>query len=158
MGKRDRGAPPPPPAAPARPFNDAFAKLAERASPSPPHGGGAAAPASPSPPHGGGAAAPASPSPPRSGGEGWNEGAPASPGPARAIVRLERKGRGGKEATVVEKLGLPPRTLEAWALEAKRALGCGGAVEGDALVLQGDQRERAVRWLEGKGVRKVVRG
>jgi translation initiation factor 1 len=78
--------------------------------------------------------------------------------PARAVVRLERKGRGGKEATVVEKLGLPPAALAAWADEAKRALGCGGVVEGDALVLQGDQRERLRRWLEGKGVRKVTMG
>jgi translation initiation factor 1 len=31
---------------------------------------------------------------------------PAPRGPARAVVRLERKGRGGKEATVVEKLEL----------------------------------------------------
>jgi translation initiation factor 1 len=74
------------------------------------------------------------------------------------VVRLERKGRGGKEATVVEKLALPPRALEAWAVEARRALGCGGSIEGDAIVLQGDQRDRAVRWLEGKGVRRVVRG
>jgi len=32
-------------------------------------------------------------------------------GPARAVVRLERKHRGGKEVTVVEKLGLAPAEL-----------------------------------------------
>jgi translation initiation factor 1 len=74
------------------------------------------------------------------------------------VVRLERKGRGGKEATVVEKLELAPARLRAWADELKRALGCGGAVEGDAIALQGDQRERARRWLEAKGVRKVIAG
>lgn len=84
--------------------------------------------------------------------------APAAPPPARAVVRLERKGRAGKEATVIEKLGLAPPDLATWALELKRALGCGGGVEGDALVLQGDQRERAAAWLEQRGVRKVVRG
>jgi translation initiation factor 1 len=85
--------------------------------------------------------------------------APQPPkGPARAVVRLERKGRGGKEATVVEKLALAPATLSAWADEAKRALGCGGAVEEDVIVLQGDQRERVRRWLEAKGVRKVILG
>ncbi len=83
--------------------------------------------------------------------------APAK-GPARAVVRLERKGRGGKEATVVEKLGLAPRALAEWTDAAKRALGCGGVVEGDALVLQGDQRERVRKWLEGRGVRKVTMG
>lgn len=92
---------------------------------------------------------------------GWQPSgadAPAAevPMPARAVVRIERKGRGGKEATVVEKLGLAPDALGRWLDEAKRALGCGGAVEDGALVLQGDQRERVARWLEGRGVRKVT--
>ncbi len=78
--------------------------------------------------------------------------------PARAVVRIERKGRGGKTATVVEKLGLPPAELTAWLLDLKRSLGCGGAVEGDALVLQGDLRDRAAARLEARGVKKVTRG
>jgi translation initiation factor 1 len=78
--------------------------------------------------------------------------------PARAVVRLERKGRGGKEATVVEKLDLSPTDRERWAGEMKRALGCGGAVEGDAIALQGDLRERVREWLESRGVKKVTVG
>ncbi|MBI5070116.1 MAG: translation initiation factor [Deltaproteobacteria bacterium] len=78
--------------------------------------------------------------------------------PARAVVRIERKGRGGKTATVVEKLGLPPAELEGWLLDLKRTLGCGGAVEGDALLLQGDLRDRAAARLEARGVRKVTKG
>jgi len=84
--------------------------------------------------------------------------APADPLPPRAVVRLERKGRGGKEATVVEKLELDPATLDRWADALKRALGCGGGVEGGAVVVQGDQRDRVVRWLKELGVKKVVRG
>ena len=79
-------------------------------------------------------------------------------GPARAVVRIERKGRGGKEATVIEKLDLPPAELAAWLKELKSALGCGGAVEDEALVLQGDQRERVLELLRERGVRKVIRG
>ena len=71
-------------------------------------------------------------------------------------MRFERKGRGGKAVTVVEKLDLAPPELEAWLAELKRALGCGGAVEGDALVLQGDLRARVGALLEARGVRKVV--
>jgi translation initiation factor 1 len=78
--------------------------------------------------------------------------------PERAVVRLERKGRGGKEATIVEKLGLPPAERERWAGDLKRALGCGGAVEGDAIALQGDLRERVKEWLERRGVRRVTLG
>jgi len=39
---------------------------------------------------------------------------PPPAGPARAVVRIERKGRGGKEATIVEKLELNAKTLELW--------------------------------------------
>ena len=79
-------------------------------------------------------------------------------GPARAVVRMERKGRGGKEVTVVEQLGLSARELDRWAKELKGALGCGGDVEGDALVLQGDQRQRIEPLLVRRGVRKVIIG
>lgn len=119
---------PAPAPAPAKPFNEAFSSLRERL------------PAGYAPP------APAAPKP------------PPPVAPARAVVRLERKGRGGKEATVVEKLALPSAELERWADALKRSLGCGGGVEGEALVVQGDQRERVARWLEARGVRKVVRG
>ncbi|PTL84159.1 translation initiation factor [Vitiosangium sp. GDMCC 1.1324] len=79
-------------------------------------------------------------------------------GPARAVVRMERKGRGGKEVTVVEQLGLPEAEREKWLKALKGALGCGGAVEGDTLVLQGDQRERLPALLEARGVRRVTVG
>jgi translation initiation factor 1 len=79
-------------------------------------------------------------------------------GPARAVVRMERKGRGGKEVTVVEQLGLPAAELEKWLKALKGGLGCGGTVEEDTLVLQGDQRERLPALLEARGVRRVTVG
>jgi translation initiation factor 1 len=78
--------------------------------------------------------------------------------PTRAVVRMERKGRGGKEVTVVDKLGLRPAELEAWCRELKQALGCGGAVDGDLIVLQGDLRARVPAVLTDKGVAKVTIG
>jgi translation initiation factor 1 len=117
-----------PAAGPAKPFNDAFASLRDRL----PEGPTPHAPGAPS--------------------------APVPRTPARAVVRLERKGRAGKEATVVDKLALDPAELARWADELKRSLGCGGGVEGDSVVVQGDQRDRVVRWLEARGVKKVVRG
>jgi translation initiation factor 1 len=84
---------------------------------------------------------------------------PAPPrGPARAVVRMERKGRGGKEVTVVDKLGLPPAELERWCRELKQALGCGGSVDGDLIVLQGDLRPRIGAVLEARGVGRVTIG
>ena len=84
--------------------------------------------------------------------------APAPKGPARAVVRYERKGRGGKEATVVEQLVLSPRERAEWLLAMKQALGCGGMLEGETLVLQGDQRARVRAWLEARGVSRISVG
>jgi translation initiation factor 1 len=87
---------------------------------------------------------------------------PAAPaparGPARAVVRYERKGRRGKEATLIEQLALSPRERAEWLLAMKQALGCGGTLEGEALVLQGDQRARVRAWLEARGVTRISVG
>jgi translation initiation factor 1 len=82
-------------------------------------------------------------------------GEPAK-GPARAVVRMERKARGGKEVTAVEQLGIKPKELEQWLKELKNALGCGGVIEGEAIVLQGDQRKRLPALLSARGVRRVI--
>jgi len=83
---------------------------------------------------------------------------PTPKGPAWAVVRMERKGRGGKEATVIEKLALKPKDLEQWCKELKQALGCGGSVDGDTIVLQGDLRPRLPAVLTARGVAKVTVG
>ena len=86
-------------------------------------------------------------------------------GPARAVVRLERAGRGHAVARggggcssppVAEHPEHTPAARAAWLKELKSAMGCGGVLEGEALVLQGDLRERISKWLEKKGVRKVT--
>ena len=129
LGKREKA-----PAAAPQPFHNPFGGLPERL-------GMAPAPSEPSP-------SPGQLSP-----------AGAAPrGPARAVVRLERKGRGGKEATVIDKLDLAPGELAGWLSALKASLGCGGGLEGDLLVLQGDQRQRLRALLEGRGVRKVIMG
>jgi translation initiation factor 1 len=81
---------------------------------------------------------------------------PVPKGPARAVVRLERKHRRGKEVTVVEKLNLPAPQLETWCRELKQALGCGGVVEDATIILQGDLRQRIAAVLTTKGVAKVT--
>jgi translation initiation factor 1 len=87
---------------------------------------------------------------------------PAAPakGPAKCVVRMERVGRGGKEVTVIEQLemSLSLKEREKWLKALKGSLGCGGTLEGDNLVLQGDHRERLPALLEKKGVKKVIVG
>lgn len=96
---------------------------------------------------------------------------PAAP---RAVVRMERKGRGGKEVTVValtrpapakrggggggDRLALPPPELERWCRDLKQALGCGGTVDGELIVLQGDLRPRIGAVLEARGAGRVTIG
>jgi translation initiation factor 1 len=96
---------------------------------------------------------------------GLKPGADAGPSPApppgvpviaRAVVRLERTGRGGKEVTVVEQLPLSPVDRDQWLKALKASLGCGGVVEGESLVLQGDHRDRLPALLTARGVKKVT--
>jgi translation initiation factor 1 len=83
-------------------------------------------------------------------------GSPSGKTIPRAVVRLERSGRGGKDVTVIEHLALSPDEREAWLKGLKAALGCGGVIEGDSLVLQGDQRGRVPKLLTARGVRRVT--
>ena len=75
--------------------------------------------------------------------------------PAKAVIRLERKGRAGKEVTVVERLDLGQRELGEWLRDLKQRLGCGGGIEDGALILQGNQCERVRAYLETRAVRQI---
>jgi translation initiation factor 1 len=71
---------------------------------------------------------------------------------------MERAGRSGKAATVIEQLDLTPAERDAWLKALKAALGCGGSIEGETLMLQGDQRKRLPSLLSARGVKKVTVG
>jgi len=91
------------------------------------------------------------------------EPCPAATGPdlsrcGKLTVSRERKGHGGKTATVVSGLGLPARDLDGMARALRRALGCGASVDGDRLVVQGDQVPRVQAWLGARGARRIVVG
>ena len=74
----------------------------------------------------------------------------------KIVLRRERKGRGGKTATVVAGLGLPARALDTLARDLRRALGCGAVVEDDTIVVQGDVVARVEPWLAARGARRIV--
>jgi translation initiation factor 1 len=76
----------------------------------------------------------------------------------KVVVARERKGRGGKTVTRVSQLDLDAAATESLAHTLKRTLGCGGSVEGEDVILAGDQTERAADWLRGELGRKVVIG
>lgn len=84
---------------------------------------------------------------------------PAAPPKKRtfptAVLRLQRAGRGGKVVTVIEQLGLTAVEADEWVTALKTSLGTGGSVEGETIVMQGDQRRRLVPLLEARGVKRV---
>lgn len=71
-------------------------------------------------------------------------------------VAYERKGRGGKAATIIYGFDgrEEPARIEALASSLKRALGIGGSARGSEILLQGDQRTPKLKaLLEAKGYR-----
>ena len=63
--------------------------------------------------------------------------------PVVKSARIERAHRSGKTVTIVAFAGSPDKAqLTAWLKMAKSALGCGGTIEDDCVVLQGDRTDR----------------
>ena len=84
--------------------------------------------------------------------------AASEPVPAKvtAKLRMEKKGRGGKTVTVVYDLPNNEAFLKDLAQELKKTCGTGGAVAGNTIELQGEQRDRLRDALTKKGF--VVKG
>ena len=78
-------------------------------------------------------------------------GEEAVPAKIACVLRLERKGRGGKSVTVVANLPRNTAFLAGLAAELKRACGTGGTAAEGAVEIQGDQRERLRPLLAAKG-------
>nr|WP_199174727.1 stress response translation initiation inhibitor YciH [Halegenticoccus soli] len=70
----------------------------------------------------------------------------------RLSVRVERR-RYGKPVTIVEGFETSVIDIDEVASELKRKLATGGTVEGDAVELQGDHRNRVPGVLEDMGFR-----
>jgi translation initiation factor 1 len=75
----------------------------------------------------------------------------------RLVQARETKHRGGKAVVIVRGFGQLPgwdaATIEQLAKELKRALGCGGTVEDEQIVVQGDRPAQVAEWLRAQGFR-----
>ena len=69
------------------------------------------------------------------------------------IVRIQRQtsGRKGSGVCVINGLDLSESELKQLAAELKKRCGCGGAVKGGEIEIQGDKRELLKQLLEKKG-------
>jgi translation initiation factor 1 len=78
-----------------------------------------------------------------------------TPAPAGQLLYIgrESKGRGGKTVSLIR--GFTGRTddLENLARELKTHCGTGGSVKDGEIIIQGDFRDKIIRYLEGKGYR-----
>ena len=76
------------------------------------------------------------------------------------VVRLHRetKGRGGKAVTVVTGVPLAGTELKALAKTLKQKCGVGGALKGENIEIQGDQRATIKAELEKRGFQVKLSG
>lgn len=72
--------------------------------------------------------------------------------PAETLhVVMERKGRGGKTATIIEGFECDDATLDDVARSLRRHIGTGGSARGGEILLQGDCRDKAASLLREMG-------
>lgn len=74
----------------------------------------------------------------------------------KVVVRLERKGHGGKTVTVVS--GVLSSARDDVMGELKKKLGTGARDDGDDIVVQGDVVDRVIALLQAAGAKKVIKG
>jgi translation initiation factor 1 len=74
----------------------------------------------------------------------------------RLDIILERKGRGGKTATIVSGFTLDDEALRSVAARLKSALGTGGSARGGEILIQGDRRSDVLRLLSDMGFRARI--
>lgn len=72
-------------------------------------------------------------------------------------VRLEKKGRGGKTATIIKGFDPDSDAAHDWAKKLKSHCGVGGSVTEDGILIQGDQVEKILTFLKKNGfnVKKI---
>lgn len=69
----------------------------------------------------------------------------------RLKIVVDKKGRKGKVATIIEGFTIEDEAVEELASELKRKIGTGGSARGGEILLQGDWHARVAEILSSKG-------
>jgi translation initiation factor 1 len=75
-----------------------------------------------------------------------------------AAIRREKKGRGGKEVTVIYDLQLMPEELKMVAKTLKQRCGTGGTIKDKTIEIQGDHRQAVAAELQRLGYKTKFTG
>ncbi|MFA9290453.1 MAG: translation initiation factor [Solirubrobacteraceae bacterium] len=73
------------------------------------------------------------------------------PSDQELIIKLEKKGRGGKIVVIIENFKGSELYLKELAKELKNTCGTGGSVKEGLILIQGDVREKILIYLKNKG-------
>lgn len=68
-------------------------------------------------------------------------------------VVVEKKGRGGKTATIIEGFTLPDEEVADIAAKLKKRLGTGGSARGGEILIQGSRRDDVIAALRAMGLK-----
>ncbi|HYO22370.1 MAG TPA: translation initiation factor [Flavisolibacter sp.] len=72
-------------------------------------------------------------------------------------VRLDTKHRGGKAVTLVEGFVGTEDDLQTLGKALKNFCGTGGSAKDGEIIVQGDQREKVLQWLQKNGYKNAKR-
>ena len=73
------------------------------------------------------------------------------PAQQKLKIRLDTKNRSGKAVTLIEGFAGTLYDLEALGKKLKTFCGTGGVVKDGQIIIQGDNREKALLWLQKNG-------
>jgi translation initiation factor 1 len=69
----------------------------------------------------------------------------------KLIIRLEKKHRGGKMVTLIENFVGTNEDKEEIGKKLKTSCGTGGSVKDGEILVQGDNRDKVLQWLQKNG-------
>lgn len=79
------------------------------------------------------------------------------PAQQKLKVRLDTKHRAGKAVTLVEGFVGKEEGLQELGKKLKSFCGTGGSAKDGEIIVQGDQREKVMQWLEKNGYKLSIR-